>query len=415
MKKKIIGICVLTLLIGTVIPLSAQNITSDYEKYVQPALLSGGFFNKYGGSGTDAFKEVDLTHDGCYIAVGETQVGDTRDAWMVKIDSVGEVIWEITHGTSAGWDGLFPVITTSDGGYLGGGWFYNSSQEDFDALLIKTNEDGEVSWIETYGGEGRDEFFGLLETGNGYFCVGISFSFSDSKNGYLAKVDFDGNLIWQKIFEKEGFITELDEIIVSNENDGYILCGGYSNPTYPPQGWILKIDEEGNVIWDNSFGKPLLFDWCTTIANTNDDCYIVAGGTRGGTLALGFIGTDIWLMKVDNEGNMLWEKNHGVPLLKDYSLSVQPTSDGGFVFTGHTIGIGGFGDAAFAAWSKIWLVKTDQNGDINWSKRMAGNGHGRCVKVLPDDGFLISGYEGEGHASNSEYAIMIRTDQNGDI
>ncbi len=415
MKIKIVGILVMMLLIGTILPISAQIKTNEVEKYDYTNSLNGGWFKTYGGEGIDSFKGLDFTPDGGYILSGETQIDEFRDAWLVKINKTGDVLWETTYGNPDGWDGLYPVKTTSDGDYISGGWYYNSTQEQLDALLIKTNETGEIIWVFTLGGDGDDEFFGLHEGVDGYLAVGYSSLYTSSgKDGFIAKVDFDGNLLWHKNLEKEGCSGQLTSIINANDGNGYIISGGYYSISAPPQGRILKIDEDGNIVWDQSYGRKLLWEWCTTITNTLDNNYIIVGASHGGTFGFGFLGSDIWLMKVDNNGSLIWEQNHGIPLLKDYSLCVQPTSDGGYIFTGHTFGIGGFGDATFGSWNKIWLVKTDSYGNISWDKRFSGTGHGRTVREI-DDGYILCGFHRGDHGHHSEYGFVIKTDENGNI
>jgi hypothetical protein len=386
------------------------------EKGEMQNTSNNAWYKTYGGDSVDSFKGLQLTTDGNYILSGETEIDGTRDAWIVKVDTNGDVMWEITYGTSNGWDGLWPIIETSDGGYLAGGWFYNITQENKDALLIKVDENGDIIWTNTYGGSGEDEFYGIQETVDGYIVAGKSASYSSSMlDGYIVKIDFEGNLNWSKTYEKEGCSGEFNFIANANEGDGYVIAGGYWNPSsYPLQGRLLKIDHDGNVIWDKSYGKQLLCDYIPAVTNTPDNNYIIAGFVGAGTLGLGLLGSDGLLLKVDNDGDTLWSKRYGIPFLKDYLICVEPTNDGGFILTGHTLGFGNLGEPAFAAWSKIWLVKTDENGDIIWQKRMPGNGHCRTVREI-NDGFILCGYQGEGHASTSEHAVLIKTDVNGEI
>ena len=95
-------------------------------------------------------------------------------------------------------------------------------------------------------------------------------------------------------------------------------------------------------------------------------------------------------------------------------MSVQATSDNGYIFSGHTFGIGSLGGNCWAKWSKVWLVKTNDMGEIEWQNRNFGTGHARTVREI-DDGYILCGYEGDNHATNSEYAFLIKTDKNGNI
>jgi len=411
-KKKIIGIFVIMLLISTAIPVinagsHVKNMTKNYNQ-------NSTWYKKYGGNGVDSLKSIDFTEDGGYILSGETQIGESLDAWLLKIDENGNVLWEITYGDPDGWDGLYPVIASSDGGYISAGWYYNSTQGKFDALLIKANDAGDVSWIFTLGGEGDDEFFGLHETDDGYLAVGYCSLYSPLENqGFIAKISFDGDLLWHKNLEREGYVGELDSIIDANDGNGYILSGGFYSSAEPPQGRLLKIDSEGNILWDKSYGKSLMWDWCVKVKNTLDNNYILAGGANGGPLGL-LWGPDIWIMKVDNSGTFIWEKFQGMPIFKDYSMCVEPTSDGKYVYTGHILGFGGLEFGPFGSWSKPILVKTDANGKTLWQKLLPASGHGMTVKET-DDGFILCGFHKGDKGLSSEYGWVIKTDKDGNF
>ena len=126
------------------------------------------------------------------------------------------------------------------------------------------------------------------------------------------------------------------------------------------------------------------------------------------------MGPDIWVIKVDNTGDIVWNDTLGLPFLKDYSLCGQPVSSGGYVFTGHMFGIGGWGDGTHAPWSKMVLIKYKENGDREWIRFMPKTGHGRTVREL-DDGFIIAGFYGPSHGTGSAHGILVKTDENGRI
>jgi len=405
------GVCIILLI--TVIPSSISISNSIKNSTNHSESLGGGWIRTYGGDGVDCFKGLILASDGSYIVTGETEIDGTRDAWILKIDTNGNVIWETTFGTSEGWDGLWPVIETSDGGYLVGGWMFNKTQKK-NMLIMKIDLDGSINWTFTYEDNGNDEVYSLVETNDGYLGTGLTTNETLNKiDGYVIKLDFDGDLVWLKNLGKPGFFGELDKIIPANDG-GFILVGGYYKTLMSPQARILKIDEDGNVLWDKSYGAILKWDWFTSISPTSDNNYIVIGGCNGGTFGTGFRGSDIWLLKIRNSGKIIWFRVYGIPILKEYSLSVQPTKDGGYIFAGHKFGIGNIGDPVFGDWSKMWLVKTNKRGWLQWQKRMPGNGHCRTVLEI-DDGYILCGYPGHGHGATAEHAVLIKTDKKGNI
>ena len=419
MKTKIVGIFVVTLLIATALPISAQIKSIDKKQYELSNSLNGGWYKTYGGSGVDAFKGLEITPDGGLIIAGHTEINGSKDAWLVKMDVDGNIQWETTYGNPEGWDGFWPVISTSDGGYLAGGWYHNSSSGKWDALLMKTDANGTISWELTFGGAQDDSCSGVIETSDGFMGVGWTQSFTSGLgDAFIVKTDFNGTMIWMKTIGKKNHYYELDSIIDAYDDNSYLISGGYIalQPFESGNGKLLKIDEEGNELWNISYGTSILFDWLPGIAPANDG-YIMIGCTRGGPfgfLGLGLWGTDIWLIKVDEEGNKEWETRFGKPFLIDCSMSVQQTDDSGFILVGHAYGIGMLGAPQFGSWSKICLIKTDSNGNIIWTRIMPGNGHGRTVREI-ENGFIICGYTGDGHGDNSEHAVLIKTDKNGNI
>ena len=174
------------------------------------------------------------------------------------------------------------------------------------------------------------------------------------------------------------------------------------------------MDYDGNILWDKSYGEKLSYDWCLIVENTFDNNYIITGATNGGFLGLGIWGTDIWIMKVDNLGSIIWQKHKGLPYFKDYSMSIKSTRDGGYVYTGHIFGLGLMGDPAFGSWSKPILVKTDSEGNILWQKILQDNGHSMTIRET-DDGFILCGFQKGDKGLSSDYGWVLKTDKNGEI
>ena len=413
MKKKFVGILITTLLITTALPVIDGISVEKYSNLKQK--VNSSWYKTYGGDGTDAFNGLDITNDGNYIVSGWTEVNSTNDAWLVKIDTSGEIIWETIYNHPDGWDGLGCVKQTSDEGFIATGFLYNSSHENIDGLLLKTDSLGNIIWITTYEGPGYDLFIGVIEMIDGYVVSGCTSSYSSSNQDILiVKTDFNGDIVWSKTFYKMEF-QEGSYII--DVGDGFLIPASTwsTSNLYPPDGLLIKLDYNGDVVWYKTYGNRFSSDVLAEVYKTSDGNYVMVGGTRGGLL--GILGSDIWLMKVDANGNKIWERSFGVPFLTDHSPSVEETEDFGFIITGHMFGFGNFlvnGAAFYSYWSKICLIKTDSEGNLEWQRLMPGHGHGRTVREI-DDGYIISGYEGSGHGGDSEYAILIKTDKNGDI
>ena len=142
---------------------------------------------------------------------------------------------------------------------------------------------------------------------------------------------------------------------------------------------MIKTDSNGNMVWSKTFGGSD-DDWAWAVQQTSDGGYIIAGYTE----SYGSGGSDVWLIKTDSNGNMVWSKTFGGSDI-DYAESVQQTSDGGYIIAGVTAWSYGSGD--------VWLIKTDSNGNIEWSKTFGGSDYDEAYSVqqTSDGGYIIAG------------------------
>jgi len=133
--------------------------------------------------------------------------------------------------------------------------------------------------------------------------------------------------------------------------------------------------------WNKTFGG-IGYDWAYSVVQTSDGGYLVAGLTS----SFGAGQSDVWLVKTDSAGNMEWNKTYG-GAGHDGALSVQKTSDGGYIVAGYSFsfGVGGSND--------FWLVKTDANGNTQWSKTYGGTLYDKAwsVQQTTDSGYIVAG------------------------
>jgi len=155
----------------------------------------------YGGTGFDGAQYIQQTSDGGYIAVGWTDSFGSGgyDGYLLKLDGSGNLKWQKTFGGNQE-DWFNCVRQTSDGGYIAVGGTYSYGQGLADVYVVKLDANGELTWEETYGGDGFDEGYCIGQTADGGFViVGESNSFvSGPVDVYVLKLDADGNLEWQR-------------------------------------------------------------------------------------------------------------------------------------------------------------------------------------------------------------------------
>jgi hypothetical protein len=237
-------------------------------------------------------------------------------------------------------------LQTSDGGYILGGASKNTFSDAYDMYLIKIDRFAKLEWEKTYGGTGSDACFSVIQTGDGgYILGGESNSFGNDPHDYdmyLVKIDAAGNTEWERTYggdESEGCHS-----VQQTKDGGYILAGdsnSYSASSFDM--YLVKTDPEGNLEWDRTFGERG-WDECFSITETDDGCYCMVGCTESPETG----DFDMYLVKVNVQGNLLWEKTIGNDG-NDYGYSITRNNPGNYV-------IGGYSESTGATGDKIWIV-----------------------------------------------------------
>ncbi len=297
--------------------------------------------------------------------------------------SVPDTLW------TASWDGgnhdqAYSVQQTSDGGYiLVGRSNASNDQPAYYAWLIKTDANGVMEWDMTYGDTYIDEAYVVKETSDGGFIIGgMSTAYGWAGEGWLIRTDSNGNIIWDNGFHAEGSTTaDWDYIfdVIETDDGGFIACGYCGMSGYSYLGWVLKVDSQGDIVWNNTFGTQY-WDRFYSIANADDGGYYLAGYTH--VEYNGVIKNDGWLMKVDAVGDSLWSQSYGYPdhdMFRDMTV----TDDGYIYLAGETELDGNSGYNA-------WLVKTDLTGELIWEQTY-GSGAFEAIAQTTEGNLVMAG------------------------
>ena len=335
----------------------------------------------YGGGFFDWAWQVEQTTDGGYIVIADYSHGGMNyDAWLIKTDSNGDILWTKTFGGLAEDRGQ-SVQQTTDGGYIIAGTTSSFGNGSYDIWLIKTDEFGNEIWSKTFGGTSWDwGYFVQQTTDGGYIITGCkdpgAYYIWDV---FLIKTDSQGNTSWTKTYGGDDY--DVGHCVRQTTDGGYIITGyTYSYGAGSSDVWLIKTDPNGNESWSQTFGgnNP---EHGYSVIQTIDEGYTIVGYTK----SFGAGDYDVWLINTDNDGNEIWNKTFG-GINDDRAYSVQQTIDGEYIIAGFTESFG-------AGNYDMWLIKTLSNGDTLWTKTIGGENldRGRYVQQTTDNGYIVVG------------------------
>lgn len=302
--------------------------------------------------------------------------------------------WEKTIGTS-GYDAARSIQETIDGGYIIAGTTNTSGGNRTDFYLVKINFIGDIEWEKTFGGVNDDIAHSVKEAPDGgYIITGYSETFPSimGKDIFIIKTDTDGNLEWQKTFDTIYHESMSYDVQVTSD-DNYIIVGSVrpEHLSYARDVYLLKLALSGDVIWDKMYSSNVLNSGYS-VQETSDGGYIVVGDTD----ARDRNGTDIYLIKTDQDGNLLWDRSFG-GTGEDFGYTVREFIGGGYIISGRVA-------------YDTYLLRTDADGNIIWEKTLWNSYRSywsNSVQVTHDGGFIISGTE-------DRNVVLMKLDTNGE-
>ncbi|MFI5172937.1 MAG: T9SS type A sorting domain-containing protein, partial [Chitinophagales bacterium] len=374
--------------------------------------------NTIGGSNADFLYSIEQTTDGGYIAGGGSSSGisgdktenslGSYDYWILKLDPFGNIVWQNTIGGS-GLEYAICTKQTSDGGYIVGGYSYSGLSGDkteasygsYDIWVVKLNSSGNIIWQNSIGGNGADGLRSIEQTADGGYILGgestsgISADKAEasiSTDYWVIKLDGSGNITWEKTIK--GGASDYLKDLHQTTDGGYILCGfsnsniGYNkteNSTGGDDYWILKLDATGNIIWQKTIGG--IYDESPDrILQISEEQYLIGGISSSGIsgdktencMIGGAQGIDLWLVKIDDSGNIIWQNSIGGNN-EDYLYDLNITTDGGYILGSTT-----FSDASGDKSENDFDI-IDANSDDYWIIKMAPDCFAETCNTLDDN------------------------------
>ncbi len=386
-----------------------------------PGVGGESWIRVYRADQDDVCDDVLLAEDGGYYLVGTTNLefeperrGDT---YLIKTDAAGQVVWAKAYGGD-GYEGGMAIAQTSEGLLLSG--VVDSVDTDgMDILLTMVDLEGNQLWTKTFGGP-LDQMGAAVPLDDGGYILGGSVvdpddfvvdpgtagygGFEGRSNIYLARIDADGNEVWSRAFGGED--NNVLATSGSQSPDGDFLALG--TIVYFPEGgddiYLVKVDENGDEVWSRTWedGSMNAYD----LIQASDGNYLISG-TYIPADAPDETRPNYLFIKVDPEGNEIWRSTFGDPEMIERGLALVETTDGGYVT---------MGDKGMSYYSGddvgIALVKIDANGQFLWEELIETSAHSMLATILqhPDGGYVVAGSIMGTYSFNP---LLIKTDSEG--
>ncbi|ESU21408.1 hypothetical protein FEDK69T_24750 [Flavobacterium enshiense DK69] len=359
-------------------------------------------WRKYYGGNSGEATSILKTSDGGYVIAGIAENSHSeavdfhgsRDGFIVKLNSLYELEWSKCYGTQ-GLDEIKEIKQTSDGGYIFTGHTslpYQPGSTLTDFWIVKIDSLGNVIWEKRYGGTNEDYAKSVCEISTGGYLVtgssrsadghvGSSFGYDDY---WVLKLDINGNIIFSKIYG--GPRNDYGMSSVVNQDGSYVVLGeafSYTgqvicrNPsTCESDFWVVKCNNSGNIIWTKCFGPNYsgsnYFSTPHKIIKTTDGGYVLIGRGNSGDNPQG--ATDFWVIKIDSNGNLQWKNSYG-GTEHDKALSIKQTVDGGYIVVGSSYSSDGQVTVNLGQYSveNGWIIKINNNGVLQWQKTVGSS------------------------------------------
>lgn len=376
------------------------------------------FMKSMGGDNADVGTDVVQNGENGFIVSGYTEStgNGMEDGWVILTGMDGSDAGQFTTGGGSR-DILTSTIIADNNSFYFAGRTESFGSGGIDGWFVKMNPDGEILASETYGGSENDQIFKITENAvqNELLMIGETSSFGQGQNDiWVLRSNHEGGILGS--FTVGGLDRDFGRDILETMIGGYIILGetkSYGLGNYDI--WLVNVDENGDILWDKLF-EGSGQDYARRVLQTNGGYYILAVNGNPPEDS-----GPIWLIKTDVNGEVEngWPKYFGMPVdnnpetPEDDAADMTFTSDGKILIVGTTY-INGNAD--------ILLIKCDSNGNVIFEKTYGGSGDdkGHSVSLVLENtvedpskyGYIITG-ETQSYGVDSKDVILIKTDSYG--
>ncbi len=290
---------------------------------------------------------------------------------------------------------IYSIKQPNDTTYLVTGYIsVSAANKDAMAALLDTG--GNVIWTKQYGGSTHERMYDICkEDSNTFYLAGYTSSYgAGSKDGYVIKINYNGDTLWTKTFGN----SESNEFQgIDYTPAGNLIITGTTLISSTQYLYLVKLDTAGNLIWEKTFGSGAIIGY-DVFAGYNG--YIISGLIEKMVPKV----NQAYLFKTDTAGNIKWEKDYGSNYA-DVAHKAIPTSDSGIAM----VGTYQSGPSNFDA----YVVKTDSLGNQQWNQIIGGSDleKGFAIAETHDKGFVITGLRNNGSVNNN--LLLAKVNQDG--
>ncbi|MCW3994772.1 MAG: PQQ-binding-like beta-propeller repeat protein [Candidatus Bathyarchaeota archaeon] len=304
----------------------------------------------FGGSADDrAFYSLPVD-DGCLV-VGSSKsfIANTTVGWVLRLDGDGAVLWNRTFFQSDGTE-LRYAVALEDGFLLVGNQFTASG--DVNGFAARVGSDGKLFWQTVVGAEKIDKLFSGVAVKDGVVLFGLTYSYGvDQSKAWAVKLGLNGEVVWNKTFKASVDIALRSAVLCQNSD---IVAAGYADVGDGNfDFYLLKLDNSGDLLWNKTYGST-----------NSEKAYALAKAADGGYVLVGekqsvVSDTDTWVVKVNSDGEPLWNRTVGGEKA-DSPTCVLASKTGGYLVAGYTFSFG-------SGQRDFWLFKISEEGKLMFS------------------------------------------------
>jgi hypothetical protein len=283
---------------------------------------------QYGTPSTDGALKCVPTIDSCILVVGIKEEYSTTNGklWILKLNQNGDTLWTKSYKINTGGNVPKDIQLCKSGGFLISGYCTTLISADAIAMLVRIDSLGNLLWSKYYNNQTLSDFYSCKEIlGGGFICTGGTYT-SGQTDIYIVRTDSLGDTLWTKVLGNTN--ADFGASIIQSQDSNIIIVGSTFHPSLNNWDIVLyKLSLTGGIIWHKTLGDNKE-NTAHTIVQLTDGNYLIGGTTN--TISYGYQGL---LIKVDSFGDTLWVRTFG-NVNSEIGYDVIQSSDGGFAFTG---------------------------------------------------------------------------------